>query len=47
MDTASFSQVGNYAGWNQAVRPEANGVEFRRIYLGLQGGGFGVITYNY
>ncbi len=46
VDTASFSQVGNYAGWNQAVRPEANGVEFRRIYLGLQGGGFGVITYN-
>ncbi len=46
LDTASFSQVGNYAGWNQAVRPESNGVEFRRLYLCLQGGGFNVIQYK-
>lgn len=46
VDSAMFNQVGNYEGWNQATKPESNGIEFRRLYLGLKGGGFDVIEYK-
>lgn len=46
VDAASFSQTGNYEGWSQVTKPESNGVEFRRLYLGLKGAGFDVIEYK-
>ncbi len=42
VDTASFTRSGNYLGGV----PEANGVEFRRLYLCLKGGGFDVVEYK-
>jgi phosphate-selective porin OprO/OprP len=42
VDTASFSKSGNYL--NNAT--EANGIEFRRIYLCLKGTGFDVVEYK-
>jgi phosphate-selective porin OprO and OprP len=44
LDTAMFSQSGqeNYLGYAS----EPNGVEFRRLYIGLKGAGFDVIEYK-
>jgi hypothetical protein len=41
VDTAAFTQNGNYL-----KTTEANGVEFRRLYLGLKGSGFDVLEYK-
>jgi phosphate-selective porin OprO and OprP len=42
VDTASFTREGNYLGGV----PEANGIEFRRLYFGGKGTGFDVIEYK-
>jgi phosphate-selective porin OprO and OprP len=41
VDTSAFTQNGNYL-----KTTEANGVEFRRLYLGLKGSGFDVLEYK-
>lgn len=41
VDTAAFTQSGPYLNTT-----EPNGVEFRRLYLSLKGGGFDVIEYK-
>jgi hypothetical protein len=41
VDPAAFTQNGNYL-----KTTEANGIEFRRLYLSLKGGGFDVVEYK-
>jgi phosphate-selective porin OprO and OprP len=44
LDTAMFSQSGQNNYLNAASEP--NGVEFRRLYIGMKGAGFDVIEYK-